>query len=147
MQASSNQGNLTKILRKRLFDAIASAVDLDDPAEQSLAQRFMIEAIGRVTSQLPEVAKSAAAVANRYITGTATAEEVISERVRLWRAIEGRDQSDEPDVLKIRTAICVLHPMDIGASAETLEYFFEFWQQGGLAQAELEAAVQNKYGI
>lgn len=85
------------MLSKKLFNAIASAVDLDDPAEQSLAQRFMIEAIGRVTSQLPEVAKSAAAVANRYITGAATAEEVISERVRLWRAIEGRDQSDEPD--------------------------------------------------
>jgi alkanesulfonate monooxygenase SsuD/methylene tetrahydromethanopterin reductase-like flavin-dependent oxidoreductase (luciferase family) len=79
-----------------------------------------------VTSQLPEVAKSAAAVANRYITGAATAEEVISERVRLWRAIEGRDQSDEPDVLKIRTAICVLHPMDIGTSTETLEYFLNF---------------------
>lgn len=136
-----------QMLNSRLFDAIASAVDLDDPAEQFLAQRFMIEAIGRVTSQLPEVAKSAAAVANRFITGEATAEEVIGERVRLWRAIEGRDQSDEPDVLKIRTAICVLHPMDIGAPAETLEYFFYFWQQGGLSQAELEAAVQNKYGI
>ncbi|WP_070300526.1 hypothetical protein [Janthinobacterium sp. HH102] len=135
------------ILNKKLFDAIASAVDLDDPAEQSLAQRFMIEAIGRVTAQLPEVARSAAAVANRYITGAATAEEVIAERVRLWRAIEGRDQSDEPDVLKIRTAICVLHPMDSGATAETLEYFFEFWRQAGLAQAELEAAARNRYGI
>ncbi|WP_139144754.1 MULTISPECIES: hypothetical protein [unclassified Janthinobacterium] len=138
---------LMHILNKKLFDAIASAVDLDDPAEQSLAQRFMIEAIGRVTAQLPEVARSAAAVANRYITGAATAEEVIAERVRLWRAIEGRDQSDEPDVLKIRTAICVLHPMDSGATAETLEYFFEFWRQAGLAQAELEAAARNRYGI
>ncbi|MGX9782603.1 hypothetical protein [Janthinobacterium lividum] len=136
-----------QMLNKRLFDAIASAVDLNDPAEQFLAQQFMIEAIGSVTSQLPEAAKSAAAVANRFITGAATAEEVIAERVRLWRAIEGRDQSDEPDVLKIRTAICVLHPMDMGASAETLEYFFVFWQQGGLPQAELKAAVQNKYGI
>lgn len=147
LEASSNHLNWMEMLHSKLFDAIASAVDLDDPAEQLLAQRFMIEAIERVTSQLPEVAKSAAAVAYRYIAGAATAEEVIRERVRLWRAIEGRDQSDEPDVLKIRTAICVLHPMDIGASAETLEYFFEFWQQGGLAQAELEAAVQNKYGI
>lgn len=138
---------LMHILNKKLFDAIASAVDLDDPAEQSLAQRFMIEAIGRVTAQLPEVARSAAAVANRYITGAATAEEVIAERVRLWRAIEGRDQSDAPDVLKIRTAICVLHPMDIAASAETLEYFFEFWQQAGLAQAELQTVARNRYGI
>lgn len=114
-----------QMLNKRLFDAIASAADLDGPAEQLLAQRFMIEAIERVTSQLPEAAKSVAAVANRFITGAANAEEAIAERVRLWRAIEGRDQSDEPDVLKIRTAICVLHPMDIGATAETLEYFFE----------------------
>ncbi|MCC7713357.1 hypothetical protein [Janthinobacterium lividum] len=136
-----------QMLNKKLFDAIASAVDLDDPAEQFLAQQFMIEAIGSVTSQLPEAAKSAAAVASRFITGAATAEEVIAERVRLWRAIEGRDQSDEPDVLKIRTAICVLHPMDMDASAGTLEYFFAFWQQGGLPQAELKAAVQNKYGI
>ncbi|KAB8058440.1 hypothetical protein [Janthinobacterium violaceinigrum] len=136
-----------QMLNTRFFDAIASAVDLDDPAEQFLAQRFMIEAIGSVTSQLPEVAKSAGAVANRFITGAATAEEVIAERVRLWRAIEGRDQSDKPDVLKIRTAICVLHPMDIANSAETLEYFFMFWQQAGLAQAELEAAIQSTYGI
>lgn len=83
----------------------------------------MIEAIGSVTEQLPALARSAATVAYRYMTGAATAEEVIAERVRLWRAIEGRDQSDEPDVLKIRTAICVLHPMDSGAAAETLEYF------------------------
>lgn len=113
-----------QMVNKRRFDAIASAVDLDDPAEQFSAQRFMIEAIGRVTSQLPEAAKSVAAVANRFINGAATAEEVIGERVRLWRAIEGRDQSDEPDVLKVRTAICVLHPMDSGPSAETVEYFF-----------------------
>lgn len=136
-----------QMLNNKLFDAIASAVDLDDPAEQLLAQQFMIEAVGSVTSQLPEVAKSAAAVATRFITGAAMAEEVIAERVRLWRAIEGRDQSEEPDVLKIRTAICVLHPMDMGVSAETLEYFFAFWQQGGLPQAKLKAAVQNKYGI
>jgi hypothetical protein len=136
-----------QMLNKRLFDAIASAADLDDPAEQTSAQRFMIDAIGRVTAQLPEVARSVAAVANRYMTGAATAEEVIAERVRLWRAIEGRDQSDEPDVLKIRTAICVLHPMNSGATAETLEYFFEFWRQAGLAQAELEAAARNRYGI
>jgi hypothetical protein len=135
------------MLNKKLFDAIASAVDLDEPAGQSSVQRFMIEAIGRVTEQLPALARAAAAVAYRYMTGAATAEEVIAERVRLWRAIEGRDQSDAPDVLKIRTAICVLHPMDIAASAETLEYFFEFWRQAGLAQAELEAAVRNRYGI
>lgn len=135
------------MLNKRLFDAIASAVDLDDPAEQIFAQRFMMEAIESVTSQLPEAAKSAAAVATRFIDGTATAEEVVRERVRLWRAIEGRDQSDAPDVLKIRTAICVLHPMDMDASAETLEYFLEFWQRGGLSKAELEAAVQSTYGV
>ncbi|MEG2032722.1 MAG: hypothetical protein RR376_18900 [Janthinobacterium sp.] len=135
------------MLNKKLFDAIASAVDLDEPAGQSSVQRFMIEAIGRVTEQLPALARSAAAVAYRYMTGAATAEEVIAERVRLWRAIEGRDQSDAPDVLKIRTAICVLHPMDIAASAETLEYFFEFWRQAGLAQAELEAVARNRYGI
>ena len=146
-QASRNQRNVMHMLNKRLFDAIACAVDLDDPAEQPLAQRFMIEAIGGVTAQLPAAAKSAAAVAYRYITGAATAEEVIAERVRLWRAIEGRDQSHAPDVLKIRTAICVLHPMDSGATAETLEYFFEFWRQAGLPQSELEAAARNRYGI
>lgn len=135
------------MLNTKLFDAISSAVDLDDPAEHFLAQRFMIEALGRVTQQLPEVARSAASVANRFITGVAAAEEVIDERVRLWLAIEGRDQSDEPEVLKIRTAICVLHPANMGAPADTLEYFFGFWQRGGLGQAELQAAVENKYGI
>jgi hypothetical protein len=134
-------------LNTKLFAAISAAVDLDDPAEQFLAQRFMIEALGRVTQQLPEIAGSAAAIANRFITDVAGAEEVIGERVRLWQAIEGRDQSSEPEVLKIRTAICVLHPMDMEATADTLEVFFAFWQRGGLGLPELEAAVKNKFGI
>jgi len=134
-------------LNTKLFAAISAAVDLDDPAEQFLAQRFMIEALGRVTQQLPEIARSAAAIANRFITDVAGAEEVIGERVRLWQAIEGRDQSSEPEVLKIRTAICVLHPMDMEATADTLELFFAFWQRGGLGLPELEAAVKNKFGI
>lgn len=69
------------MLNTKLLDAISSAVDLDDSAEQFLAQRFMIEALGRITQQLPEVAQSAVAVANRFITGAAIAEEVIDERV------------------------------------------------------------------
>ena len=134
-------------MNTKLFDAIAAVVDLDDPADQFLAQRFMIEALGRVTRQLPEIARSAAAVANRFITGVAVADEVIGERVRLGQAIEGRDQSSESEVLKIRTAICVLHPMDMGATADTLEIFLAFWQLGGLGLPELEAAVKNKFGI
>jgi len=138
---------ILKMLNTRLFDAIASQADLSDPAEQFLAQRFMIEALGRVTTRLPLVAQSAANLANRFIVGTATAEQVIEERVRLWSAIEGRSQSDDPEVLKIRTAICVLHPMELEVTAEALEYFFAFWERGGLGQIELEAAVQNKYGL
>ncbi len=96
---------------------------------------------------MPPIAQAAAPTANRFITGAATEEEVIEECVRLWKAIEGRTQSNEPDVLKIRTAGCVLHPMDLGEAAEALEYFFGFWQRGGLGLAELAAAVENKYGI
>lgn len=136
-----------RMLNKKLFDAILTHADLSDPAEQFLAQRLMIEALSRVTSQLPPIAQSAAFTANRFINGAATEEEVIEERARLWKAIEGRAQSDEPEVLKIRTAICVLHPMDLTVAAESLEYFFAFWQRGGLGQAELAAAVENKYGI
>ncbi|WP_426169178.1 hypothetical protein [Pseudoduganella sp. R-34] len=131
----------------RLFDAISSRSDLSDSAEQFLAQRFMIEALGRVTNQLPLIAQTAAATANRFITGAASADEVIEERVRLWNAIEGRDLSNEPEVLKIRTAICVLHPMELAVAGEALEYFFAFWQRGGLGLPELRAAVENKYGF
>jgi hypothetical protein len=135
------------MLNTKLFDAIASQADLNDPSEQFLAQRFMIEALCRVTSQLPAIAQSAGNLANRFIVGTATAEQVIEERVRLWKAIEGRSQSDDPEVLRIRTAICVLHPMELEVAAEALEYFFTIWERGGLGQTELEAAVQNKYGF
>jgi hypothetical protein len=37
--------------------------------------------------------------------------------------------------------------MELEVAAEALEYFFAFWQRGGLGQAELAAAVQNKYGF
>jgi hypothetical protein len=135
------------MLSSALFNAISSKADLDDPAEQFLAQRFMIEALFRVSEQLPEVAQTAANVANRFSTGVASAEEVIRERVRLWNAIDGRDQSTEPEVLKIRTAICVLHHNVMGAPADTLEYFLAFWERGGLGMTELRLAAENKYGI
>lgn len=130
-----------------LWNAISDIVDLDDPAEQFLAQRFMIEALFRVSDQLPDVAQDAAAVANRFCTGVASAEEVIRERVILWNAIQGRDQSPEPEVLRIRTAICVLQPNDMDAPADTMEYFMAFWERGGLDMNELRLAAENKYGI
>jgi hypothetical protein len=135
------------ILSSELFDAISSNRDLDDPAERFLAQKFMIEALFRVTGQLPQVAQAAAVVANRFSTGVASVEEVIGERVRLWNAIHGSDQSTEPEVLKIRTAICVLHPNDIDGPADTLEYFLAFWERGGLGMNELRLAAENNYAI
>jgi hypothetical protein len=71
----------------------------------------------------------------------------VEERVRLWHSIQGRDQSSELDVLRIRTAICVLHQMDAEDTSDTLEYFLAFWQRGGLGMEELKAAIENKYGM
>jgi len=130
-----------------LFNAISLNRNLDDPAERFLAQKFMIEALFRVSGQLPEVAQAAAVVANRFSTGVASVEEVVSERVRLWKAIRGRDQSTESEVLRIRTAICLLHPNDVHDLADTLEYFVAFWERGGLGMNELRLAAENNYGI
>ena len=68
-----------------LFSAISEKADLDNPAEQFLAQRFRIGALFRVSEQLPDVAQAAPSVANRFMTGVASAEEVIGERVKLWK--------------------------------------------------------------
>jgi hypothetical protein len=135
------------MLSSLLFNAISAKVDLDDPAEQLLAQRFMIEALFRVSEQLPDVAQAAASIANRFSTGAASIGEVTGERVRLWKAIEGRDQSSEPAVCKIRTAICVLYPNDAGPPVDTLEYFMLFWERAGLDMTQLRLAAENKYGI
>lgn len=93
------------------FDVISSTVDLNDPAEHDNAQRFMANALGRVIGCFPDIAYSAASTSKQYLEGSATADEVLAVRVRLWESLRGRDQSDEPDVLRIRAAICALHGM------------------------------------
>lgn len=129
------------------FVAISSTVDLDNPAEHGNAQRFMANALGRVIERLPGLAHSAASTAKRYLLGSATADEVLAVRVRLWESIRGRDQSDEPDVLRIRAAICALHGMDVVAPCDKLEYFLMFWERGGLSMTELAGAILDIYGV
>lgn len=129
------------------FELLINSVDLDDPGEMDLAWKFMIEALSRVTSQLPPVARNAAALANRFSTGVALLEEMTSERVRLWEAISGRDGSDDPEVLRIRTALCVLYPPNPEETFDTVDHFLSFWQLGGLGNRELEAALDNNYGL
>ena len=119
------------------FDVISSVVDLDDPAEHDNAQRFMADALGRVIKCLPGIAHSAASTAKQHLEGWTTADEVLAVRLRLWESIRGRVQSDEPDVLRIRTAICALHGMDVEPPCDKLEYFLMFWQRSGLSMTEL----------
>lgn len=129
------------------FDVISSAVDLDDPSEHDNAQFFMAHALGRVIECLPSIAHSAPLTAKQYLEGSVTADEVLAVRVRLWESIQGRDQSDEPDVLRIRTAICALHGMDVEAPCDTLAYFLMFWERSGLSMTELAGAILDTYGI
>jgi hypothetical protein len=128
------------------FDVISSTVDLDDPAEHDNAQRFMANALGRVIESLPSIAHSAASTAEQYLEGSATADEVSAVRVRLWESIRGCDQSNEPDVLRIRAAICALHGMDVEAPCDKLDYFLMFWERSGLSMTELAGAILDTYG-
>ncbi|GAB3455576.1 hypothetical protein GCM10027321_08270 [Massilia terrae] len=129
------------------FDVISSAVDLDDPAQHANAQRFMVNALGRVIECLPVTARSAVLTAKQYLEGVATAGEVLAVRVELWNEIQGRDQSDDPDVLQIRTTICALHGMETEAPFDKLYYFLMFWERSGLRMVELAGAIFDSYGV
>ncbi|RYF44375.1 MAG: hypothetical protein EOO38_18045 [Cytophagaceae bacterium] len=129
------------------FDVISSTVDLDDPTEHDNAQRFMANALGRVIECLPGIAHSAASTSKQYLEGSATADDVVAVRRRLWESIRGRDQSNEPDVLRIRAAICALHGMDVEAPCDKLEYFLMFWESSGLSMTELAGAILDTYGV
>lgn len=129
------------------FDVISSSVDLDDLAEHDNAQRFMANALGRITEYLPSVAQSAASTTERYLDGLATADEVLAVRVKCWESIQGRDQSDEPDVLRIRAVICALHGMEAEAPFDKLAYFLMWWERSGLSMTELAGAILDIYGV
>ena len=119
------------------FGLITREVDLDDPREKDLAQKFMIDALYRVTADLPPEARDAAAVANRFATGVASADDIEKERVRLWNSIKGRDISDEINVLRIRTAIHVLYPPEALEMHDAIDSFLAFWFRGGLSESKL----------
>jgi len=129
------------------FDLITREIDLDDPREMDIAQKFMIDALYRVTSDLPPEARDAAAVANRFATGAASADDLEKERVRLWNSIKGRDLSEEIDVLRTRTAIHVLYPPESVEMRETIDSFLVFWFKSGLSEPKLSAVLANDYGL
>jgi len=129
------------------FELITSVADLDDPSEVDLAQKFMIDALYRVTADLPQQARDAAAVANRFSTGVASETELESERVRLWNSISGRDMSSDTDVLRTRTAIHVLYPPESLDMHDNLASFLDFWFRSGLSEAKLAAVLENDYGL
>ncbi|WP_426344356.1 hypothetical protein ACN9MU_07265 [Pseudoduganella sp. R-32] len=129
------------------FELIAATADLDDPSEVALAQKFMIDALYRVTDDLPLQARDAAAVANRFSTGVATESDLEKERVRLWNSINGRDMSQDADVLRTRTAIHVLYPPEALDMHDTLASFLGFWFGGGLSESKLSAVLANDYGL
>jgi len=129
------------------FELISAAVDLDDPAETALARKFMIDALYRVTSDLPSQARDAAAVANRFSTGVATLAELEKERVRLWDSINGRDMSADADVQRTRAAIHVLYPPESLEMHDTLASFLGYWFRGGLSESKLADALLNDYGL
>lgn len=129
------------------FELISSAADLDDPAETALAQKFMIDALYRVTADLPPQARDAAVLANRFSTGVATAAELERERVRLWDSISGRVMSQDADVQRTRAAIHVLYPPASLEMQVTLASFLDFWFGGGLSESKLAAALFNDYGL
>lgn len=129
------------------FELIAATADLDDPSEVALAQKFMIDALYRVTDDLPLQARDAAAVANRFSTGVATESDLEKERVRLWNSINGRDMSQDTDVLRTRAAIHVLYPPKSLDMHDTLASFLGFWFRGGLSESKLSAVLANDYGL
>lgn len=129
------------------FDLITGTVDLDDPREKDLAQKFMIDALYRVTAELPPQARDAAAVANRFATGVASEVDLEKERVRLWNSISGRDMSEDVDVLRTRTAIHVLYPPESLDMHDTIDSFLGFWFRGGLSESKLSAVLANDYGL
>lgn len=129
------------------FDVISSRVNLDDPAEHDNAQRFMASALARIIECLPVLAQSAALTVDQYLSGAATADEVLAARVELWNSIQGRDQTNERDVLRIRTVICALHGMNAEAPCDKIEYFLMFWERSGLSMDQLAAAIFDAYKV
>lgn len=69
-------------------------------------------------------------------------------RVALWQSIEGRDHSDNPEVLCTRLAIGVLHPASVAADTQTsLEYFVDTFRKANLPESALAevAALESYY--
>lgn len=129
------------------FDAISSTVNLDDQGQWGNAQRFMLDALERVTACLPSSAQAAVSVAKSHLTGRATVGSVATTRVKLWSEIEGRDQADEPDVLRIRATICALHGIDEQTPIDRLAFFLMFWERSGLSMVALAGAIRDVYDV
>ena len=145
--ACSNGSYANMDTAKAYLDAIVGVSDLDDPREMYFAQKFMIDALYRVTPDLPPAAREAAAVANRYSTGVASEKDLEEERVRLWSSISGRDQSDDIDVLRTRAALLVLFPPVASETCDSMASFLTYWFRSGLSESKLSAVLQNDYGL
>ena len=68
-------------------------------------------------------------------------------RIRAVGAPADIEGSDDPEVLRIRTALCVLYPPNPEETFDIVDHFLSFWQLGGLENQKLEAALENNYHL
>jgi hypothetical protein len=130
-----------------LFDAIDAVVDLDDPLEALPAQQLMVDALSRVTQELPLPAQAAVVVADHFLKGALGERALVAARVKLWQFIDGRELSREIEVLRTRAALCVTSPPQSSEMHDTIAIFLSFWVAGGLSVTQIATAIQSNYGV
>ena len=107
----------------------------------AVAQQSMLRALLHVRHLLPPIAQTAVHQAHEWAGSGIDGDAEEALRVALWDSIRGRDMNQEPEVLKIRAAICVLYAAaaEVPDGSDTLEYFENTFLAAGFPPTALAA--------
>lgn len=97
---------------------------------------FMVDCLRLVEHLLPTVAQQALAVAEKFCNGTASAEELLEQRLLCWNYLEERELSFAFELKRarlVRATLCALYPEppEDGDVYTLLEWFMEMFDSTG----------------
>ena len=89
---------------------------------------FMVECLFIVKDRLPPLALDGLAIAQLYLAGCSSSQEVSNMRVRCWQELPGElsMKTDDPRVAAIRAVICVLQTsLESSEGLDLLSFFLQ----------------------
>jgi hypothetical protein len=126
------------------MDFIEALYQIDERVSLDLRFDSCVQFMVAASRSLPlsDIALNSLAVAERYLAGSVSDQELQQTRVACWESIRGRENATDRDVVATRAVICTLFPRSgTDSFFDVLGAFADFAMGAGAISADLAALL------